>query len=94
LLLVLTLKKTTTSQKQAGTQTSDIAPVNFEQAFNELETIVAQMESGELALEASLIAYKRGDFLLQFCQRALSDVEQQVQILNERNKLVLFKQDD
>ena len=80
--------------KNPTNQAADLPPANFEQAFAELETIVAQMESGELALENSLIAYKRGDFLLQFCQKALSEVEQQVQILNERNQLASFKQED
>jgi len=67
---------------------------SFEQAFAELENIVAQMESGQMPLEVSLAAYKRGDFLLQFCQKSLAKVEQQVQILNERNQLVQFKSQD
>lgn len=86
----MTLKNPTNPKNQVA----DSPPADFEQAFAELEAIVAQMESGELALENSLIAYKRGDFLLQFCQQALSNVEQQVQILNERNQLTSFKQED
>jgi exodeoxyribonuclease VII small subunit len=69
-------------------------PENFELAFAELEDIIAQMESGQLSLDASLVAYKRGNMLLQFCQKSLAEVEQQVQILNERNQLVQFKSDD
>jgi exodeoxyribonuclease VII small subunit len=65
-------------------------PLNFEQAYSELENIVAQMESGQMPLEASLAAYARGSFLLQYCQNALTEVEQQVQILNERNQLTPF----
>ncbi|MFZ3088113.1 MAG: exodeoxyribonuclease VII small subunit [Methylotenera sp.] len=63
---------------------------NFEQAFSELERIVAQMESGQMPLEASLEAYKRGNALLEFCQKSLADVEQQVKILNERQQLASF----
>ena len=66
-------------------------PPNFEQAYAELESIVAQMESGQMPLEASLAAYTRGSFLLQYCQTALAEVEQQVQILNERNQLTSFE---
>ncbi|NOS97507.1 MAG: exodeoxyribonuclease VII small subunit [Methylotenera sp.] len=69
-------------------------PENFEQAFAELESIVAQMESGQMTLEASLAAYQRGNALLQFCQQSLAQVEQQVQLLNERNQLVQFKSND
>lgn len=63
---------------------------NFEHAFSELEQIVAQMESGQMPLETSLEAYKRGNLLLEFCQKSLADVEQQVRILNERQQLVPF----
>jgi exodeoxyribonuclease VII small subunit len=67
---------------------------SFEQAFAELEIIVAQMESGQMPLEVSLAAYKRGDLLLQYCQKCLAEVEQQVQILNERNQLNTFNGND
>jgi exodeoxyribonuclease VII small subunit len=66
-------------------------PENFEHAFSELEQIVAQMESGQMSLESSLAAYQRGNALLEFCQKSLANVEQQVQILNERNQLAAFK---
>lgn len=75
----------------SNTKTASDIPKNFEQAFAELEGIVAQMESGQMPLEASLAAYQRGNLLLQFCQKSLADVEQQVQILNERNQLTQFK---
>ena len=61
--------------------TTDSAPVGFEQALAELEAIVARMESGELTLEQSLTAYKRGAALLQYCQLALKDARQQVKVL-------------
>jgi exodeoxyribonuclease VII small subunit len=82
------------SKTKTTTATSDKAALestlSFEQAFSELESIVAQMESGQMQLEASLEAYKRGNLLLTFCQRSLADVEQQVNILNERQQLVPF----
>lgn len=56
----------------------------------ELESIVGRMESGQLPLEQSLSAYKRGTELLQFCQKALADVEQQVRLLTEANQLQPF----
>ncbi|MBI2311976.1 MAG: exodeoxyribonuclease VII small subunit [Betaproteobacteria bacterium] len=56
-------------------------PRSFEAALAELETIVASMEGGQLPLEASLNAYKRGAELLQYCQAALQEAQQQVRIL-------------
>jgi exodeoxyribonuclease VII small subunit len=53
----------------------------FESALAELEKIVASMEAGQLPLEQSLAAYKRGAELLKYCQSALAEVQQQVKIL-------------
>jgi exodeoxyribonuclease VII small subunit len=65
-------------------------PKDYESALTELEAIVAEMESGQLPLEASLTAYKRGAELLQYCRLQLADAEQQVKIL-ENGTLQPFK---
>jgi exodeoxyribonuclease VII small subunit len=65
------------------------SPASFEAALAELEAIVARMESGELPLRESLAAYKRGAELLAYCQTALKDAQQQVQVL-ERGVLQPF----
>ena len=56
---------------------------SFESALLELEKIVAGMEAGQMPLEQSLAAYKRGAELLKFCQSALQDAQQQVKILED-----------
>ena len=56
-------------------------PASFEQAMQELEQLVAQMESGELPLEASVAAYKRGTELVKFCGGQLDKVDHQVKLL-------------
>lgn len=53
----------------------------FENALAELESIVARMEDGQLTLEHSLGAYKRGAELLKLCQAQLADAQQQVKVL-------------
>ena len=68
-------------------------PPSFEVALTELESIVANMETGQMPLEQSLAAYKRGTELLQFCQRALQDAQQQVRVL-EANSLQNFPNAD
>ena len=65
------------------------APASFEAALAELEGIVARMEGGQLPLAESLAAYQRGAVLLQYCQAALKDAQQQVQVL-ERGVLIAF----
>ena len=64
---------------------------SFEGALKDLEAIVAQMETGQLPLEQSLKAYQRGSELLQYCQKSLADIEQQVRLLNENNTLQTYK---
>jgi exodeoxyribonuclease VII small subunit len=57
-------------------------PKSFEAALAELDKIVAAMEAGQLPLEQSIAAYKRGAQLLLFCQNALKDATQQVKLLD------------
>lgn len=88
-------KTKTTNPTAATTETSNAdsaeTALSFEQAYGQLQSIVAQMESGNMPLQDSLAAYTRGNFLLQFCQKSLAAVEQQVQILNDNNQLSQFK---
>jgi len=58
------------------------APASYEAALAELEALVGQMEGGNLSLEASLAAYRRGATLVAFCQQQLEKVEQQVRVLD------------
>jgi exodeoxyribonuclease VII small subunit len=70
-------------RKNAGAQlpASGATPASFELAMTELSELVTQMESGELALEASVAAYQRGAELIQYCAAQLEKVEQQVKVL-------------
>lgn len=69
------------------------APESFELALGELESIVQRMESGSLSLEQSLADYRRGAALIGWCRKSLSEVQQQVRIL-EADLLRPFEPDD
>jgi len=56
-------------------------PKDFETALAELDRIVASMEGEQLPLAESLAAYKRGAELVAYCQSALRDAQQQIEIL-------------
>lgn len=56
-------------------------PESFEAALAELESIVVGMEAGQMPLEESLEAHKRGTELLQYCQVKLQDAQQQIRLL-------------
>ena len=55
----------------------------FEDALEELETLVRALESGEQSLDESLTQFERGVALSRFCRRSLADAERQVKILLE-----------
>ena len=55
--------------------------VDLEKSLAELESIVEQLESGELPLDKSLKEFERGVRLSRECQGALKDAEQRVQVL-------------
>lgn len=49
--------------------------MTFEQAINELDTIVKKMESGQISLEESVNAYEKGIKLKEFCEKKLKEAE-------------------
>ncbi len=59
-------------------------PQSFEAAMSELQTIVQNMEHGELSLEDSLKAFERGVQLVASSQAKLQSAEQKVQILMQQ----------
>jgi exodeoxyribonuclease VII small subunit len=46
--------------------------INFEKALEELESIVEDLESGDLSLENSLKSFEKGIKLARQCQEKLS----------------------
>ena len=59
------------------------SPASYEAAVQELEQLVARMESGQLALDDMLGAYQRGAVLLAYCRDRLAVVENQVRLLED-----------
>ncbi|NNC99698.1 MAG: exodeoxyribonuclease VII small subunit [Gammaproteobacteria bacterium] len=63
----------------------EIAKLDFEKAYKQLETIVERMERGEQDLENSLHDFERGVSLMKHCHSMLKDAEQKVEILVKDN---------
>lgn len=59
--------------------------LSFEESMQELESIVKQMELGELPLEDALQRFERGIQLARHSQQKLKQAEQKVQILMGQN---------
>lgn len=69
---------------------------NFENSLSELETLVEQMENGNLSLEETLQHFERGVQLTNLCQKALSEAEQKVETLQSKalNSLSVQKESE
>jgi exodeoxyribonuclease VII small subunit len=56
-----------------------VAELSFEAALNELETIVGQLEQGEVDLEDSIALYERGQALKDHCEKKLKSAESRLE---------------
>ncbi len=56
-------------------------PLKFEDALARLETIVAELEKGDLPLDDSLKIFEEGIKLSKNCLKMLDDAERKVEIM-------------
>ncbi|MBV7379730.1 exodeoxyribonuclease VII small subunit [Maritimibacter dapengensis] len=55
-----------------------VEEMSFEDAMRELETVVGQLERGDVALEDSIKLYERGAALKARCEVKLKEAEEKV----------------
>lgn len=71
--------------------------LGFEEAIEQLEKIVEQLESGELSLEESIKSFEKGIELSKLCRKKLEKAEERVKKLLEKPDggfdLELFEED-
>ena len=60
----------------------------FEAGLAELETVVKQLESGDLPLEKALELFERGMQLSDKCRKQLEEAETKVELLTRRGGAV------
>jgi exodeoxyribonuclease VII small subunit len=63
---------------------------SYEDAFAELEDIVARLESGKATLEESVILFERGRKLSEYCQSLLDNAELRINQLTDDGDLIAF----
>ncbi|MDD9909376.1 MAG: exodeoxyribonuclease VII small subunit [Ahrensia sp.] len=60
-------------------KTPDISKLSFEQALERLETIVNDLERGDVPLEESIAIYEQGEALKKHCAKLLQTAEDKVE---------------
>ena len=55
-----------------------VEEMSFEEAMKELETVVDQLERGDVPLDASITLYERGAALKKRCEEELKRAEEKV----------------
>ncbi len=61
------------------TETIDVSGYSFEKAVAELESIVARLERGDVALDESIAIYERGEALKKHCEKLLNAAENRIE---------------
>lgn len=65
----------------------DLSHLTFEEAYAQLEAIVARLEAGDLTLEESVTLYQQGQALARYCSDLLDKAELRVQQLTDDGTL-------
>lgn len=71
--------------------------LSFEAALERLESLVSNLDKGDMSLEDSLQAFEEGVRLSRHCAQKLADAEQRIEVLlSESNELsrVPYEVDD
>lgn len=58
-----------------------MTPQSFEKGIEELESIVQELERGELSLEDSILLFEKGMAISNACRQQLADAEIRVEVL-------------
>jgi exodeoxyribonuclease VII small subunit len=66
---------------------SDGEVLTFEQAYAQLEDVVAQLEAGDLPLEESVALYEQGQQLARLCGEMLDSAELRIQQIDDAGAL-------
>ncbi|MDC0093886.1 exodeoxyribonuclease VII small subunit [Alphaproteobacteria bacterium] len=55
--------------------------MTFEEAMNELETLVDSLDKGNISLDQAIAAYDRGSQLKDHCQKKLNEAKMKVETI-------------
>jgi exodeoxyribonuclease VII small subunit len=59
--------------------------LSFEEAFAQMQTIISQLENGDIPLAEAITTFEQGMHLAQHCSTLLDHAQLQIQSLEENN---------
>ncbi len=78
------------SKKIENEQAKEEITFSLEEAFEQIEGMIEQLEEEDITLEDSFRAYQEGMKLLKYCDEKIDRVEKQVLKINEVGELDEF----
>ena len=68
--------------------------LSFEEALQELETVVRQLETGKVKLDDAVKAYEKGIMLKNLCEEKLKNAKSKIDVLVIDNNSTPTKMED
>ncbi|WP_059052374.1 exodeoxyribonuclease VII small subunit [Paenibacillus senegalimassiliensis] len=72
-------------QAEKADITAEQPEVNFEEAMQQLENIVSELERGDVPLEKAIDLFQQGMQLSQLCGQKLAEVERKIEMIVEED---------
>jgi exodeoxyribonuclease VII small subunit len=79
--------------QKGSDQETQVEALSFEEAFDQLQSAVEQLEGGDLTLEEAIALYEQGMRLARHCSDLLDTAELQVQqlgVAGDRGQMAMF----
>ena len=73
-----TTNRTTVEAAEASAEFPDVAELSYEDARDELTSIVSRLEGGQVPLEESMRLWRRGEALAEHCTAWLDGAQRQI----------------
>jgi exodeoxyribonuclease VII small subunit len=67
-------------------ENNDISKLGFEQAIEELTSIVEKIELGEIPLQQSIEQYEKGMALIKHCRGILQKAEEKIEKISQEKE--------
>lgn len=61
---------------------------SFEEAIEELEKIVKDLENGELSLDESISKFQKGIEISSYCNNIIEEAEKKIVLITQKDKII------